>query len=203
MMTDQDPKTGEILDDGSMRERDALSAQLSDLWWTFLIRGILAACVGIAALFWPSSSISLLLRLVGLMLILDGGLTLLGFGRRGLVGGVGIGAIVIGLILLIWPEGAAKLAFFLLGAWALIIGIGSLAAWQQMHERDPQRNAMRNSGFVALALGLLLLFAPGIGLIALGWAIALAALAMAVVMFWLTKHFKDAGDRVGMKTVNR
>ncbi|WP_171209559.1 MULTISPECIES: DUF308 domain-containing protein [unclassified Ruegeria] len=202
-MTDSDPKQGEIVDDDSFATREALSAQLGELWWTFLIRGILAACVGIAALFWPGSSISLLLRLVGLLLILDGGLTLLGFGRRGLVGGVGIGAIVIGLILLIWPEGAAKLAFFLLGAWALIIGIGSLAAWRQMHERDPQRNAMRNSGFAALAIGLLLLFAPGIGLVALGWAIALAALAIAAVMFWLTARFKRASDRVGIKTVNR
>ncbi|MEX0328089.1 MAG: HdeD family acid-resistance protein [Ruegeria sp.] len=202
-MTDQDPKTGEIMDDGSMQGRDALGAQLADLWWTFLIRGILAACVGVAALFWPSGSIAVLLRLVGLLLIVDGGLTVLGFGRRGLVGGVGIGAILIGLILLIWPEGTAKLAFFLLGVWAFIIGIGSLATWRQMPERDTQRNAMRNSGFVALAIGLLLLFSPGIGLFALGWIIAFSALAMAVVMFWLTSHFKKAGDKVGMKTINR
>ena len=202
-MTDQDPKTGEILDDGQLDQRDALSAQLADLWWTFLIRGVLAACVGIAALFWPGGSIALLLRLVGVLLILDGGLTLLGFGRRGLVGGVGLGAIVIGLVLLIWPEGTVKLAFFLLGAWALIIGIGSLATWRQMSERDPQRNTMRNSGFVALAIGLILLFSPGIGLVALGWIIAFSALAMAGVMFWLTVRFKRAGDRLAMRTINR
>ena len=77
-MTDQNPQTGEILDDGSMTERDRLSAQLSSLWWTFLIRGVLAGAVGIAALFWPSGSIALLLRLVGALLIIDGGLTLLG-----------------------------------------------------------------------------------------------------------------------------
>ncbi|WP_170604794.1 HdeD family acid-resistance protein [Ruegeria arenilitoris] len=202
-MTDQDPKTGEVLDDIELDRRDKLSKQLADLWWTFLIRGVLAACVGIAALFWPSGSISLLLRLVGILLIFDGGLTLLGFGRRGLVGGVGIGAMLIGVILVVWPEGTAKLAFFLLGAWALIVGIGSLAAWRQMHERDPQRNAMRNSGFVALAIGLVLIFSPGIGLFALGWVIAFSALAVAAVMFWLTAHFKRAGDRLSMRTINR
>lgn len=202
-MTDQDPKTGEILNDGSMANRDMLSAQLSSLWWTFLVRGVLAGAVGIAALFWPSSSIALLLRLVGALLILDGVLTFFGVGRRGLLGGAAIGAVLIGLILLIWPEGTVKLAFFLLGAWALIIGIGSLAAAGQMNERDPQRGSMRGSGFAALIIGLVLMIWPAIALVALGWAIAFSALAIAAVMFWLTARLRSANDRVGMKNINR
>ncbi|MEO1109604.1 MAG: DUF308 domain-containing protein [Pseudomonadota bacterium] len=202
-MTDQDPKTGEILEDGSMADRDQLSAQLSSLWWTFLVRGVLAGAVGIAALFWPSGSIALLLRLVGALLIIDGGLTLLGVGRRGLLGGAAIGAVLIGLILLIWPEGTVKLAFFLLGAWALIIGIGSLAASQQMNERDPQRGSMRGSGIAALIVGLVLMIWPAIALVALGWAIAFSALAIAVVMFWLANRLRSANERIGMKTIHR
>jgi len=202
-MTDQDPRTGEILDEGSMANRDKLSAQLASLWWTFLIRGLLAGVVGIAALFWPSGSIALLLRLVGALLILDGALTLLGVGRRGLLGGAAIGAVLIGLVLLIWPEGTVKLAFFLLGAWALIIGIGSLAAAQQMNERDPQRGSMRGSGFAALIIGLVLMIWPAIALVALGWAIAFSALAIAAVMFWLASRLHRANDRIGMKTINR
>ena len=202
-MTDQNPQSGEILDGDSMTERDRLSAQLSSLWWTFLIRGVLAGAVGIAALFWPSGSIALLLRLVGVLLVLDGGLTLLGVGRRGVLGGAAIGALVIGLILLIWPEGTVKLAFFLMGAWVLIIGIGSLAASGQMHERDPQRGSMRVSGFVALVVGLVLMIWPAVALVALGWGIAFSALAIAAVMFWLASRFRQAGDRVGLKTINK
>lgn len=202
-MTDQDPKTGEILEDGSMADRDQLSAQLSSLWWTFLIRGVLAGAVGIAALFWPSGSIALLLRLVGALLVIDGGLTLFGVGRRGLLGGAAIGAVLIGLILLIWPEGTVKLAFFLLGAWALIIGIGSLAASQQMNEHDPQRGSMRGSGIAALIVGLVLMIWPAIALVALGWAIAFSALAIAVVMFWLANRLRSANNRIGMKTIHR
>ncbi|WP_209546984.1 DUF308 domain-containing protein [Ruegeria sp. HKCCSP346] len=202
-MTDQDPRTGEILDEGSMAGRDMLGEQLSSLWWTFLLRGVLAGLVGIAALFWPSGSIALLLRLVGVLLILDGGLTLLGVGRRGVMGGAAIGALLIGLVLLIWPEGTVKLAFFLMGAWALIVGIGSLAASGQMHERDPQRGSMRVSGFVALVVGLVLMIWPAVALVALGWGIAFSALAIAAVMFWLASRFRQAGDRVGMKNVNK
>lgn len=202
-MADQDPRTGEILDDDSMAGRDMLGEQLSSLWWTFLLRGVLAGLVGIAALFWPSGSIALLLRLVGVLLILDGGLTLLGVGRRGVMGGAAIGALLIGLVLLFWPEGTVKLAFFLMGAWALIVGIGSLAASGQMHERDPQRGSMRVSGFVALVVGLVLMIWPAVALVALGWGIAFSALAIAAVMFWLASRFRQAGDRVGLKTVNK
>lgn len=202
-MTDPQNQQGEILDDGSIDPRDALGDQLTDLWWTFLLRGILAGVLGIAALFWPTGSISLLIRLVGVLLVLDGGLTLLGFGRRGLIGGFGIGALLIGLILLIWPEGVARLAFFLLGAWALIVGIGSLMAWRQLPDAHPDASTMRNSGVVALLIGLVLLFWPGSGMVALGWAIAFSALAFAAVMLWLAMRFKRAHDRVAMKVVNR
>ena len=202
-MTDPKNQQGEILDDDRLDTRGALGDQLTDLWWTFLLRGLLAGALGIAALFWPTGSISLLIRLVGLLLVLDGGLTLLGFGRRGLIGGFGIGALLIGLILLIWPEGVARLAFFLLGAWALIVGIGSLMAWRQLPDEHPDASTMRNSGIVALLIGLVLLFWPGSGMVALGWAIAFSALAVAAVMLWLAMRFKRAHDRVAMRVVNR
>ncbi|WP_171121918.1 MULTISPECIES: HdeD family acid-resistance protein [unclassified Ruegeria] len=202
-MTDPNTLQGEILDDQGPDGRDALGDQLADLWWTFLLRGILAGVLGIAALFWPTGSISLLLRLVGLLLVFDGGLTLLGFGRRGLIGGVGIGALLIGLILLIWPEGVARLTFFLLGAWALIVGVGSVMAWRQMPDQNPDAATVRNSGIVALVIGLVLLFWPGSGMVALGWAIAFSALAFSVVMFFLAVRFKRAHDRIAMRVVNR
>ncbi len=202
-MTDLPPKDGEILDDSSIDARDTLSTNLASLWWTFLLRGILAGLIGIAALFWPTSSISLLLRLVGALLILDGALTWLGFGRRGLIGGVSIGAALIGLVLLIWPQGVAWLAFTLMGAMALFVAIGSFMALPQMHPQDPERATVRNSGIFALIVGLVLIFWPGSGMVALGWAIAFFALTSAVVMFFLAARFKKAGDRLEMKTVNR
>ncbi|MFD0909350.1 HdeD family acid-resistance protein [Ruegeria arenilitoris] len=202
-MTEPEAPRGEIVDDEGIDSREALGDTLADLWWTFLLRGLLAGAVGIAALFWPTGSIALLLQLVGVLLILDGGLTLLGFGRRGLIGGAGIGAVLIGLVLLIWPEGTARLTFFLLGAWALIIGIGSLISLGQMHQLDPERATVRNSGIVALIIGLVLIFWPGSGVVALGWAIAFSALAFAGVMLFMAARFKRAGERVSMRVVNK
>ena len=192
----------EIVDDGIMDAREALSERLASVWWTFFLRGLLAAVVGIAALFWPTGSISLLLQLVGFLLILDGGLTLFGLGRRGAAGGVGIGAIIIGFVLLIWPEGAARFTFALLGAFALLTGAGSLLTWRQLPENDPDRATARNAGGAALLIGMFLIFWPGSGLVALGWAIAFGALAISIMMFLLASRFKGANERLKTKVIN-
>ena len=192
----------EIVDDARLDAREALSERLASVWWTFFLRGLLAAAVGLAALFWPTGSISLLLQLVGVLLIVDGGLTLFGLGRKGVAGGIGIGAIIIGLVLLIWPEGTARFAFALLGAFALLIGIGSLLTWKQLPEQDPERVAARNAGFAGLLIGLFLIFWPGSGLVALGWAIAFGALAVSVMLFSMASRFKGANERLKTKVIN-
>ncbi len=192
----------EIVDDARLEAREALSERLASVWWTFFLRGLLAAGVGLAALFWPTGSISLLLQLVGILLIVDGGLTLFGLGRKGVAGGIGIGAIIIGLVLLIWPEGTARFAFALLGAFALLISIGSLLTWRQLPEQDPERVAARNAGFAGLLIGLFLIFWPGSGLVALGWAIAFGALAVSVMMFSMASRFKGANERLKTKVIN-
>jgi uncharacterized membrane protein HdeD (DUF308 family) len=192
----------EIKGDRRLEARAAVSETLADLWWAFVIRGGLAAAVGIAALFWPTGSISLLLRIVGVLLLLDGGLTLLGMRRGVAAGGVGLGAIAIGLVLLIWPAGAARVTFFLLGAWAVVTGIGALVAWNQMPRTDPEKSTARSAGIASLVLGLVLVFWPGSGVVALGWAIAFVALALAALMFWLAARLRTVNERVKMRVVN-
>ena len=126
----------------------------------------------------------------------------MGFGRRGAAGGVGIGALIVGSILLIWPEGTARFAFFLLGAFALVAGTGSLMTWRKMPEWDPERMTPRNAGVAALIVALLLIFWPGSGLVALGWAIAFTALLVSDVMFLLASRFKNANERLKTRVIN-
>ena len=54
------------------RARDAAGEKLGQIWWAFMVRGILAAVLGLVALFWPTASIGLFLRVVGLFLLADG-----------------------------------------------------------------------------------------------------------------------------------
>jgi len=104
--------------------------------------------------------------------------------------------------LLIWPEGAARFAFALLGAFALLTGAGSLLTWRQLPENDPDRATARNAGGAALLIGMFLIFWPGSGLVALGWAIAFGALAISIMMFLLASRFKGANERLKTKVIN-
>lgn len=201
-MEDPEFSHAEIVDDARFEAREAISERLGGLWWTFLLRGALAVVVGIAALFWPTGSISFLLQAIGLLLVLDGGLTLLGIGRSGTVAGVAVGSILIGLVLLIWPEGTARFAFVLLGAFALVIGAGSLMTYRQMPQEVLERQTTRNAGIAALSIGVVLIFWPGSGLVALGWAIAFAAFAVSGVMLFLASRFKRVNERLKLRVIN-
>ena len=204
-MSDPMPPREEIVDDEQIEMREALSDRLSGLWWTFVLRGGLAAIVGIAALFWPSGSISVLLQIIGVILLIDGVLTLFG-GRGGpeqrVTGGAGIFTGMIGLILILWPAGTVTVAFWLLGAWALVTGIAALMTSRGMSELDPDKGAVRTTGIVALIAGLILIIFPGLGLVALGWTIAIGAILVALAMFFMASRLKRANDRIKMRSVN-
>lgn len=48
------------------------------MWWSFLLRGVFAAALGLFALLWPTLSVSLLVLAVGLYYIADGTAGLIG-----------------------------------------------------------------------------------------------------------------------------
>ncbi|SHH29798.1 Uncharacterized membrane protein HdeD, DUF308 family [Cognatiyoonia sediminum] len=201
-MSNSETPEAEVLDPEIVEFGEALSGRLSNLWWTFLVRGILAAVVGIAALFWPTDSISLLLQLFGLLLILDGVFAFFGFGRQGAAFGIGLLTIALGLVFLLWPEGTARTASWLLGAFALLSGLGSLYVWFRLPKEEPERGMVRNAGIVGLLIGLALVIWPGVGPVVLSWMIAFCALSLAFVLFWLALRFREANKRVKAEVIN-
>lgn len=160
----------------------------------YLLRGVLALVLGIVALFWPQQSLSLLLRIAGVFLILDGAATL--FAARGNRGtqvdtGSGIVGLVIGLLLLVLPATSAKLAFFLIGVWALVTAASYLVAWWQMPRAAPDRDSARNAGLLTGLAGLVLVIWPGTGLVLTGWGLALVAFVISATMFFLASRFRE------------
>lgn len=202
-MTDQDSDREEHRQQMLNNARGFLNESMSDLWWTFLVRGILGAIVGLIALFWPTTSISILLRIVGAFLVLDGAFSLFGYRNRQGIGSEstsGIVSLIIGLVLLFLPGTSAKIVFILLGIWALLRSAGYFYSWRQMHEADPERPTVRNIAIVTLLVGVILIFWPATGLITIGWLLAFAAFVFASVMLVLAIRVKRLHDRVQMKS---
>ncbi|MBE0480584.1 MAG: HdeD family acid-resistance protein [Dehalococcoidia bacterium] len=166
-------------------------------WWRYIVRGSFFVAFGIIALVWPGITLGVLIALFGALLILDGiiasifalsnrernwGWTLFG----------GLVAIALGIAILAWPELTALAILFLIGAWALVLGIlitiMSIARWGEI------RNAwlLLLTGILSIIVGIALLAAPVEGALAIIWLIGAWAIAIGILMFVLAFRVRSA-----------
>ena len=179
--------------------RERLSDKLGDLWWFLLIRGLLAVAVGVVALFWPKATLVLLIRLIGLYVLFDGIVSLLGVYRSREFGSnlaPGLISVVIGLILLFWPDVTGRLLLVIVGIWALIQGVVLFLAGRQTAANDPARSLKMTIGVGAAIVGLILFIWPGTGAVAISWAIGIAALLIGALLIYLALRLRQVNQRV-------
>ena len=103
-----------------------VNKKLGDVWWFFMLRGVLAAILGSCALFWPSRSLAILITLVGVFILADGVTGLVG-ALRNWAGSETllqpVASLVIGPVLLFWPGASLGLLLVVFGAWAWALGV--------------------------------------------------------------------------------
>jgi uncharacterized membrane protein HdeD (DUF308 family) len=163
------------------RGRGAGGAGLGGVWWSFLLRGVFATALGLFALFWPTQSLSVLALAVGFYLIADGTAGLIAALRAAARGRYLLQPVVslaIGTVLMFWPEASLQFLVAAFGAWVLIIGANQMLTARQFAAGDPARGALMGIGIAIGLLGLVLLLAPGGGLVVITWVVALAALVV-------------------------
>ena len=180
--------------------RDRVSGKLGDLWWAFMARGIFAGVLGLIALIWPTASLTLLIRLVGVYLLVEGVVSLLGAWRaseKGLGLWRALASVVIGLVLLIWPEPFIRILLMIFGAWALYTGITQILEARRLDPQVTDRGLLTTIGILVAVIGLVLLLWPQSGLVTIAWVIALAALLVAGLFIFLALRLKNLKARVG------
>jgi uncharacterized membrane protein HdeD (DUF308 family) len=179
--------------------RDRVSERLGDVWWAFMVRGVLAAALGLCALIWPSASLVILMRLVGLYCLLDGGAALIAAMRTSDRSAHILQAIlglVVGVLLLFWPEGSVRTLLVIFGVWALLTGGSQIWAARQQEFEGGERSAMTTIGWGAVVVGLILIVWPGTGVVTVAWLIAIVALLLGVSLIWLALRLKRLQPRV-------
>ena len=191
------------MDERQERERARAAAmgareRLGGMWWTFMIRGVLAGLLGLGALFWPSTTVEILITLVGVFCVIDGLTGLLGVFRTNERGAnlipplVGLG---IGLVLLLWPDATVRTLLVVFGVWLLFIGISQVLAARRARLQGGDRGAMTTIGGVAAVVGLILVLWPGTGVVAISWVIAIPALVLAALLIFMALRLKRIADR--------
>ena len=173
-----------------------INDRLGDVWWTFLVRGVLAAGLGIVALFWPKATLALLIRLVGLYILFDGIVGLAGAFRAREVGPYlipGLITVAIGAVLLFWPDVTGRWLLIILGAWILFQGAILFLAGRQADPNDPDRSPTIAMGAVAAIAGLILIIWPGTGAVTISWIIAIVALLVGAFFIFLAMRLRRIG----------
>jgi len=176
-----------------------VSDKLGDVWWSLLVRGLLAVALGIAAIFWPKATLELLVRLVGLYVLFDGIVSLVGAFRARELGAYlvpGLISVAIGGILLFWPDVTGRLLLIIVGIWALFQGVTLAWAGWQTDADDPERSLAMTIGGVAAIAGVILVVWPGTGSVAISWVIGIAALLVGALLLYLASRVRQAAKRV-------
>ena len=194
----------EPLRQAAFRMPGRMSERLGGLWLGYLLRGLLALALGFGALFWPSATVELLVRLVGVFAILNGSAGLFSAYQARMPasywvpGWLNLG---VGAVLLFWPGVTVHLLFFILGVWAAFQGGSLWLMARQAAADDPDRGLLSGVGVVAVLIGLLLIFWPGTGAVAISWVIAALALLTGCILIYMALHLHRA--RQGISQMRR
>lgn len=191
--------SGDRMQAAAAAVKTGLADRLSAVWWVYLLRGLLAAAIGLYALLSPTATVEALVRLIGILLLLDAASGLIGTIRSSDRGAnlytVLIGAAA-GLVLLFWPAATARAALILFGAWLGIFGLGLIFVARKLGGADGRNTTIMTGGAIALLLGVVLILWPGVGTVTFSWMFGLTALLMGAVFLFLAIRLRRVAKRL-------
>lgn len=161
-------------------------------WWVWMLRGVLALAFGLLAFFLPGLTLALLILLFGIWAFVDG-MTHLTLALRteslhpwlnGLEGLIGMG---VGVVAFFYPMATALALIYVIATWAILAGMARVGLAFLLRDTPARDWMIGLSGVLAAIFGLILVWEPAAGVIALSlWIGIYAALAGLVflVLAW-------------------
>lgn len=157
-------------------------------WWALALRGPAALIFGVLAFLWPGITLTVLIWIFAAYMLVDGvlaviaGLRAAQLGARwwplAIEGGLDLAA---GAIAFLWPRIALLTFIYIAAVWAILSGAALLAAALRL--RRTQGEALfLVSGLLSLAWGIVVLFWPIAGELALAWWIGAYAVLFGAAM---------------------
>jgi len=193
------PTENERLQAAAAGLQSRVSGKMGNVWWSFMLRGLLALGLGVSALIWPKLTLGLLVSLVGIFALLDG--------AAGLISGIrgrdlqtyllpALVSLAVGAVLLFWPGVTVKLLLIILGIWALLHGVNLFLAGRSTDQTDPNRGLLLTIGLVLAVIGLVLIVWPGAGAVTISWLVAALAFVVGAMMVFLGLRLRQVKLRV-------
>lgn len=164
---------------------------LAQLWWAFLIRGVLGIIFGVVVILFPAIGLVAVVALFAAWALVGGISSLMGAwrsrGQREWWVGIleGIVGIVAGIVAILLPPAAALALLFVVAGWAIVIGV--LQIWMAIRLREQITGElwMGLSGVVSILFGLLLVIFPGTGILSVLFLVGIFSIVMGGAMVLL------------------
>lgn len=184
---------------------EAMVRIAKDVWWVLLVRGIVAIAFGVVALAWPHVTVKALIVVVGVFWIVDGVVSAVRAiaARKYVTSWVwwlagALVSVIAGIVLFAWP-GLTALAFaYLMGFWAILLGILELIGAFQVMANGGRWGGALVAGGITLVFGLIMVIWPGSGITGLIWLIGIFALVFGVLFVLAAFQVRSAGRRAGV-----
>ena len=159
-------------------------------WWIMLIRGVLAIALGVMMIAWPKATVQVAIFLFGLYFLLDGIASLImGFmsGRAGEKWGwlvfVGVLDIAAGIVAFVWPQATALVLLYVIAFWSILVGaMAVFGAFSLKSAGAREWGWVLFGGIISLIFGIILLIAPGNGILGLIWLVAIWAILFGILL---------------------
>ena len=173
---------------------------LSRNWWAVSLRGLAGILFGIITFIAPGISLAALVLLFGAYAFADGVLAVVtairrrGNDRWGMLLLEGLVGVAAGVLTLLWPGITALALLYVIAAWALVTGGFEIAAAIRLRKVITGEWILALSGILSIALGVLLIVAPGPGALAVVIWIGAYAFVFGVLLFALGLRLKGLGS---------
>ena len=169
-------------------------------WWAFVVQGVLAIGVGVAAFTVPGATLAAFLvvfgayAIVGGLFEIAGGFSMPNGPKWSLVLG-GIASIALGVITFASPASTAVAATLVVGIYAIAIGVARTSAAYTLGQLS-NTWALGLSGVISVVFGVLLFAAPGDGVLAVLWLIGFYAIFAGIMAIAFGLRLRGLGEDV-------
>ena len=170
-----------------------LAAALSRNWWLLLLRGVIAIVFAVLTWMQPGIALAALVLVFGIYVLADGilGIWAAFSGRQenrhwwvlllwGLV------SVAVGVLTFVNPAITGLVLLMYIAGWAIITGVLQIAAAVRLRKEIEGEWLLGLSGLASVVFGVLLVWNPGAGALAVLWLIAAYAFVFGVLLVLLS-----------------
>jgi uncharacterized membrane protein HdeD (DUF308 family) len=164
---------------------------LAQLWWAFILRGILGILFGAMVIVFPGIGLSAIILLFAIWALIGGASSLIGAwrsrGRREWWVGVfeGLAGLAAGVVAILLPALTALALLFIVAGWAIVTGILQIWMAVRLREQISGELWMGLSGLISILFGLVLVIFPGTGILSVLLLVGFFSILMGVPMVLL------------------